>query len=334
MHLKKARTFALVAVAASVGLACAADTGDPSPAAPSGSSSSGVFPGSSSGSSGSPSGGSSSGTPTGSSSSSGSGGSGGGSSSNSSGGSTGSSSSGTGSSSGKAGSSGSSGAGGSTSSSSGSGVDAGSTGCAPTPSKSVLVSFCTNDSAKPTAVQQPSLQLDLGNGGFSTLHLSDITVRYWFTADGAPTSSLAFVSYYSQNVGTNITKLIASKFVAAPAANVTATSDTYLELSFAATAGDLAPLSPPSANIQVVIQGASGQNQMFNETNDYSFNALAKCPAFAASPTITAYAKGVLAYGCEPQAVAGAVGGPTPADGGTGDATTGSSGGADAASGG
>jgi len=158
--------------------------------------------------------------------------------------------------------------------------------------------------------------VEVGNGGFATITLSDVTVRYWFTADGNAPATLMFKSYYSQNGNLTITNMVKATFAAAPPANVTPTSDTYLELSFPGATGTIGALGGGGANIQVEFNGA--QNQTFNETNDYSFDAT-KTKTYQAWTHMTAYVKGVLVYGCEPQSTtASSSGGAAGSSGGAG----------------
>jgi hypothetical protein len=146
--------------------------------------------------------------------------------------------------------------------------------------------------------------VEVENGGFTTITLSDVTVRYWFTNDGNAPATLTFKSYYSQNGNLTITTMVKGTFAAAPPANVTPTSDTYLELSFATGSGMLTPLGGGGANIQVEFNGANTQPPMpFNEVNDYSFDPT-KTTTYQPWTHITAYVSGQLVYGCEPQAAA------------------------------
>jgi hypothetical protein len=155
--------------------------------------------------------------------------------------------------------------------------------------------------ATSTAVSTGQFQLQLTNAGFSTVNLADVTVRYWLTADGNALSGITFISYYSANMNTDITKDVHGAFMAAPAGEVTATSDSYLEISFGATAGTIAPLGGGSASIQVAFHGPGTQySDMFNETNDYSFDPTKRPSTPQPSKLITAYVKGQLAWGCEP----------------------------------
>jgi endoglucanase len=179
-----------------------------------------------------------------------------------------------------------------------------------------------------------AFNLTLSNGSFSTVNLSDVTVRYWFTADGNAPSGMTFVSYYSSHAGTAICSPcppapgIVGTFNTAPAANLPA--DAYLELSFAAADGTLgAGLTGDTVAVQAAFHGPGTQySDTFNETNDYSFDPTKKTSPGAQTTTITAYVQGQLVWGCEPGA-----GGSTTAGGGSSSSSGGSSsGGAEASS--
>jgi cellulose 1,4-beta-cellobiosidase len=298
MHRRAAPAVILLGTTICLGVACAADPGDPAKTTsgattgPSGIASSGGGSSSGSGITGGTS--SSSGVGTGSGVSTGG---------------TGSSSSGSGSGSGLGSSSGSGAVAGGTSSSSGSsggaggGGDGGADATAPGPNcittpKTVEVEYDTMDKATSTSVQTVAFDLQIVNAGFTAISLSDVTVRYWFTADGNSLAGLTFTSYYSQNGNTTITKDIKATFAAAPPANMSATSDSYLELAFSAASGTLAPLSGSGAQVQVEFNGPYSPPTLFNETNDYSFDPTKK--AYAAWTHVTGYYQGQLAWGCEP----------------------------------
>jgi hypothetical protein len=316
MHSHAARTLLLLGATFSLGLACAADPGDPlktgnGAALAGGSSSSSGSGRSSSGSASSGGGNSGSGTGSG----AGSSGTG-----NSSGSGTGSGGSGSGSSTGSSGgSSGSSG--GSGGSDGGPDGSAGGPTCITSP-KSAAVYYYTQDKATSTSVQTIQFNLQIANAGFSTVSLSDVTVRYWFTADGNTLSGITFMTYYSSNAGTDITKSIKPTFAAAPPANTTATSDTYLELAFGTGTGSIAALSGGGADVQVAFHGPYSPPAPFNETNDYSFDST-KTTTYHAWTNITAYLKGQLVWGCEPGAggTVSAGGSSSSSSGGGGDAS-------------
>jgi Cellulose binding domain len=294
MQRNAAQTFAFSVALTCLGLACAADPGDPLKtglAAGPGSSSTGGFSGSSSSNSGS-----SSGFGTGSSSSSSSSSSSGGFGTSSSGGSTGSSSS--------SGGSGDDGGGDAT-------IPTGAT-CAANSVNFPTLAYYTDDPTSPTATQSVHFHFQL-QGGLAATSLQDVKVRYWFTADSNALTGITFVSYYSQFGGTAIcgpcpmssqagsSNNVVGAFASAPAANVTPTADSYLELSFGTgTASDMLTFGGSSAVIEVVFHNTNYAGT-YNETNDYSYNAT-KVMTPSAWDHITVYAKGQLVAGCEPGA--------------------------------
>jgi hypothetical protein len=170
-----------------------------------------------------------------------------------------------------------------------------------------------------------TFKLAVTNAGFSTLNLADVTLRYWFTSDGNAVSGMVFVCDYAANASNMvITPNVTGTFMSAPAANVTATADSYLEIAFGPTTGMLGGLggSGMPATIQVRLHGGPSTNpymDLFNETNDYSWDGTKTTSQ--PTQTITAYVQGQLVWGCEP------------GSGGSGSSSGGSSGGADSGGG-
>lgn len=142
--------------------------------------------------------------------------------------------------------------------------------------------------------------------------LSAVTLRYWFTADGNDLSTAFFKCYDARNAASgDITADVVGTFNTATAANTTALSDSYLELSFSSMPGTLAKNG--TATVQVSISGpGSSFNDMFDVTNDYSFTATDT--NFTQTPYVTAYVGGTLVWGIEP-------GIPAVVDAGAGDVT-------------
>jgi uncharacterized membrane protein YgcG len=168
-------------------------------------------------------------------------------------------------------------------------------------SNSAAVAYYTADMPPATSNVTVQFNLQITNAGFSTLSLSDVTIRYWFTADGNPSSNITFTTSYSANGNMGITSSVHGVFMPAPAANMSATSDMYLELSFDAAAGGLSALSGGGATIQATFHGPYYPAVPFNETNDYSFDATkTMAGGYQPSKSITAYLKGQLVWGCEP----------------------------------
>jgi uncharacterized protein YjdB len=139
-----------------------------------------------------------------------------------------------------------------------------------------------NTNAAPTAL---STFLKVENKGNVPVNYADLSIRYWFTADG--TASL--------NYWIDFAKLAAGNISGQFAANQQRTqADTYFELKGAASLGKLYPLSS-TGNVQYRI--AKSDWSAFDETNDYSYKAAGP---FAENNKITVYYKGQLVYGQEP----------------------------------
>lgn len=136
---------------------------------------------------------------------------------------------------------------------------------------------------------------DIVNGGAATVSLSDVTLRYYFTAD--TTSNYVFGCAWAVVHCSNVTGSI----VAMPAP--TATADHYLQLTFSPGAGSLAP-GASTQDIQARLYRQDWQN--VNQADDYSFDPTKT--SYADSQTVAAYVGGALAWGTPP---AGS-GGPTP----------------------
>jgi hypothetical protein len=139
----------------------------------------------------------------------------------------------------------------------------------------------------PTGNQLQPL-MSLVNTGTTTVTLSTVTVRYWFTKDG--TQALSSWCDYTPRGCANLTQ----SFVAVSPA--VATADTYLQLAFGAGAGTLAP-GQSTGDIQIRVAKSDWSN--FNQANDWSFDAT-KGSAAADWSNVTVYVNGALAWGTEP----------------------------------
>ncbi|GAB3694977.1 hypothetical protein GCM10027592_16520 [Spirosoma flavus] len=132
---------------------------------------------------------------------------------------------------------------------------------------------------------KPNLQLQ--NDGSTPIPYSEITVRYWLTAEQfAPMTNLSV--YYAQ-LGTDKVKM---KYVELPQPRQGALG--YVEYSFLATAGTLGG-GQNSGQIQTSIAKQDWTN--FSESDDYSF---ANNNGYLANTRITAYRNGNLVWGTEP----------------------------------
>ncbi len=164
------------------------------------------------------------------------------------------------------------------------------------------VDYFTIDTA-PASAMQIQCRLQVENRGTAPVSLSEVTLRYWFTSDGNALSGLYFQSYYAQNLTgfLQITSAVSGTFVAAPTANVTSMSDTYLEIAFTADGGDLPPGGGATVQVDIRGPGANGYSDSFDETNDYSFDST-KTVTYQPWPHVTAYVAGQIAWGSEPGA--------------------------------
>ncbi|MCX6215787.1 carbohydrate-binding protein [Spirosoma sp.] len=133
--------------------------------------------------------------------------------------------------------------------------------------------------------------LKINNDGNVPLTYKDLSVRYWFTADG--TQSLNYWIDYAQVGSANLT----GQFVRSQGRT---NADAYFELKMKPVLGLLQPGSS-TGNIQYRITKADWSS--FTETNDYSWTASAP---FALNPHITVYYKGQLISGVEPVEVSAA----------------------------
>jgi endoglucanase len=129
--------------------------------------------------------------------------------------------------------------------------------------------------------------IEIVNNGTSPVPLSNLTVRYWFTEDG--TQPLEWACDYAPVSCGNITGTFGTVSPAVTGA------DHYLQLSFSAAAGSLAP-GASSGGIQNRVYQANYATM--TQTNDYSFNAADT--AYTANPDITVYDNGTLVYGTPP----------------------------------
>ncbi len=131
--------------------------------------------------------------------------------------------------------------------------------------------------------------ISVANGGPSAVSLSSITVRYWFTADGAQTTHYycdwAPIAGACANVTAKVVKM----------ASATAMADTYLELGFSSSAGSLAA-GQSTGDIQSRMAKSDWSN--FDQSNDYSFDPTKTAPADW--DRVTLYQDGALIWGAEP----------------------------------
>jgi Cellulose binding domain len=148
--------------------------------------------------------------------------------------------------------------------------------------------------------------VSISNNGSMPQALSDLTLRYWFTADGI-TSFTPHMYYAAQSTIT--TSTAAESFTTLTATSTppaTATADTYMQVSFTQGAGSIAAMSSTD-DIQLEFNDSTYQGTQ-NESNDYSHTASdtqANCEGqnnalTCQTMTITLYRSGTLVWGIEP----------------------------------
>ncbi|MFF8936055.1 cellulose binding domain-containing protein [Streptomyces paradoxus] len=146
------------------------------------------------------------------------------------------------------------------------------------------VRYRTDTPATATAAK-PSLEVF--NDTDKPLPLSDVTLRYWFTADGS--ASYAFNCVNAVFGCSNV----AGRIVAMD--KPTDTADHYLEVRFTAAAGDL----KPGANSKGIdLQLFRTDHEKLKQSDDRSFDA--EMTSYKEAENVTAYKRGVLAWGEEP----------------------------------
>lgn len=121
--------------------------------------------------------------------------------------------------------------------------------------------------------------LDIENKGPDSVSLSDLTIRYWYTADGDKEQAL-HCDYAL--VGCSRIK---GSF-----------GSDYVEIGFQPEAGTIAP-GGQSGEIQLRFNKTDWSN--YDETNDYSYDGTKK--SYSEWNRITVYHKGVLVWGKEPE---------------------------------
>lgn len=146
------------------------------------------------------------------------------------------------------------------------------------------VRYRTDTPATATAAK-PSLEVFNDTG--KPMPLSDVTLRYWFTADGS--ASYAFNCVNAVFGCSNV----AGRIVAMD--KPTDTADHYLEVRFTAAAGDL----KPGANSKGIdLQLFRTDHKKLKQSDDRSFDA--EMTSYKEAEKVTAYKRGVLAWGEEP----------------------------------
>jgi hypothetical protein len=129
-------------------------------------------------------------------------------------------------------------------------------------------------------------QFKIINTGTSPIALSNIKIRYYYTADGTQAQNFFcdYASVGSSNIIGTITTMSTPKTGA----------DCFVEIGFASSTGNLG--AGVATEVQVRISKSDWSN--YTQTNDYSFNATGT--AYADWTKATGYVSGALQWGTEP----------------------------------
>ncbi|WP_074648734.1 HYR domain-containing protein [Paenibacillus jilunlii] len=137
-----------------------------------------------------------------------------------------------------------------------------------------------------------SPRISFENTSSSTIQLSNIKLRYYYTIDGERMQG--FYSDYSRVSGSgsrNILSYTEGSFQKTASKNG---SDYYLEISFSSGAGSL----KPGEKVQIQCTFWKSNYSAYTQTNDYSFNTWAT--DYTDTNKITVYSSGKLIAGMEP----------------------------------
>lgn len=137
-------------------------------------------------------------------------------------------------------------------------------------------------------------QFRIVNSGSTTIALSDLKIRYWYTAENPSHLAQSFWCDYATIGCSNVT----GTFVTLGSPDRGA--DSYLEIGFTAAAGSLAP-GTDSGEIQIRFNKTDWS--YYGETDDYSYGGAEG--VYAAWDHATLYWRGTRVWGVEPSPRAG-----------------------------
>lgn len=129
--------------------------------------------------------------------------------------------------------------------------------------------------------------IEVVNTGSTPINLSGLTIRYWFTIDTNQPQT------WTCDWAARGCSIFSARFVAVSPARTGA--NYYLEISFSASAGTLAP-GQNTGDLQDRFNKNDWSN--YTQTNDYSYDGTHT--SYAASTKVTAYYNGALVWGTEP----------------------------------
>jgi len=170
----------------------------------------------------------------------------------------------------------------------------------PTPGGvSLKVQYKVNDTSATDNQIKPGIQVI--NTGTSSVALSDITLRYWYTSDGSQGQS--YSCDYAVVGCANVTGTFGMP------SSPTTTADRSVQIGFKSASGSLAP-GKSSGEIQSRLNKTDWSS--YNEANDYSYGGAQT--SFADWSKVTVYYQGTLVWGTEPKSTSTPTNTPTPTD--------------------
>ena len=149
--------------------------------------------------------------------------------------------------------------------------------------------MCADTNAKTLS---PHPQFKLVNLSATPINLSTLTIRYWFTGDGAVTFGAA-IDFAANSANVQIQSGMSATFVSVSRTG----ADHYMQLNFGSGAGNLT--NAAGAFVQSRFNSTNpdfGVN--FTQTGDYSFDPTKT--TLTDWTQVTVYQNGVLIWGIEP----------------------------------
>lgn len=143
-------------------------------------------------------------------------------------------------------------------------------------------------SAGGATADQAEPWLEVTDNGSTSVPLSQVTLRYYFSSD-SPTASYRFACSWAVKGCANVTGTFGTL------AHPTATADRYLEIGFTAGAGSLAP-GQSTGDLQLRFYRSDWQP--LTQSDDYSFDGTQT--SYANAPKITVQQDGALVWGTAP----------------------------------